>query len=235
MMQSLKRLTAMAALAGLVSVGSIKQAEAFGFNPWTGMTGEKTIAINPFFYLPLSPVSFGFDTVGWIGLSKKVDLAVNFTSFNTAAGWGGFWVMPRVEIFPSGILGLTLGYNGAAPWVQPEFDFVSYPETGIFNFEANLRVPITFTAGATGLGVQAYLVPVLQFVKNSFAVFVEVNPGITILPATSFAMPINPGVWVAFGGGKHQFSLAFTGMSVTSAGFGVTPGLGLSYYTTVGF
>jgi hypothetical protein len=226
-------------LLTVVAVAPPAKGWSFGFNPWTTMTGEKTLAINPFIYLPISPaVGLSTDLVAWYGFSPKVDIAINLSSITilSPAAWGGFWVMPRYEFAPNNIVGLSLGYTGSAFLVKPEYDMVIYPEKGILAFEGNLRVPITVGAptGAT-LGLEAYLVPVLQFAKSKFAFFVEVNPMIKILPAVSFDLPINPGIWFAFDEAKHQFSLAFTGIALSGGSFGVSPGLGLSYYTTVAF
>lgn len=213
---------------------------SFGYNPWTTMTGEKTLAINPFVYntTTISPFTLSADLVAWYGISAKVDVAVNFSTLNilTPFSWGGFWVMPRYEVAPNNILALTVGYTGSALSLKPEYDLIVYPEKGIFKFEANLRLPITVgpATGAT-LDVQAVLVPILEFAKNKFAFFVEVNPYVNIVPAVALTVPINPGIWIAFAEAKHQFSLAFTGIALSGGKFGVSPGLGLSYYTTVAF
>lgn len=213
---------------------------SYGYNPWTTMTGEKTLAINPFVYntTTISPFTLSADLVAWYGFSPKVDVAVNFSTLNilTPFSWGGFWVMPRVEIAPNNILGITVGYTGSAVLIKPEYDLIIYPESGIFKFEGNLRVPITVGAasGAT-FDVQAVLTPILEFVKSKFAFFVEVNPYVNIVPTPAFTLPINPGLWFGFADAKHQISLAFTGIALSGGKFGVTPGIGLSYYTTVAF
>ena len=239
-MRPMIRNNLLAIVLTLAAVAVPAKGWSYGYNPWTTMTGEKTLAINPFVYntTTLSPFTLSADLIAWYGLSAKVDVAVNFSTLNilTPFSWGGFWLMPRVEIAPNNILGLTVGYTGSALALKPEYDLIIYPEKGIFKFEANLRVPITVGAatGAT-LDVQAVLVPILEFVKNKFAFFVEVNPYVNIVPTAALPVPINPGLWFGFADAKHQIMLALTGMSFAGGTFGVSPGIGLCYYTTVAF
>jgi hypothetical protein len=230
-------------LLTVVAVALPAKGWSFGYNPWTTMTGEKTLAINPFVYnnTSLVPFTLSADLVAWYGISPKVDVAVNLSTLNilTPFSWGGFWVMPRVELAPNNILGITLGYTGSAFAIKPEYHLIIYPEKGIFKFEGNLRVPITVGAasGAT-LDIQAVLVPILEFAKNKFAFFVEVNPYVKIVgvPRVDFSLPINPGVWFGFAEAKHQIALALTGIGLSGGVFGAPAlGLGVSYYTTVAF
>lgn len=104
-------------LALLTIVGT---AFGIGFSPWVGMTGESKLAINPFFYIPISFNRIAFDLVGAYGITPNIDVLANLSSISLSSNgtsWLGAWIMPRYDfgslsILPYNIIGIQLGYIG---------------------------------------------------------------------------------------------------------------------------
>lgn len=251
-MQTLRRIALSAALAfGLfLSQGKV---HGYAFNPWTTITGDKTFAINPFFYTTFgsNQTKLSTDLLFQTGLSEKVDIFVDVASVDLATPssnvpsgavtFTGAWVMPRIDIGSGIVLGLNLGYTPGGGFIQPEFH--GFWEGDRFAFEATVKYQFLISTGTPSLTMnpQVFLAPVLKIVKDVLNFYVEVDPSFSIPTAkgSSFSGALNfvPGFWIALGGGTHQLSVAFTGIGLTygtTTAFAVNPGVGLWYYTKWG-
>lgn len=256
-MQTLRRIALSAALAfGLfLSQGKV---HGYAFNPWTTITGDKTFAINPFFYTTFgsNSTTYSMDMLFQTGLSSNVDIFVDVASLTFITGsasnglnandtFTGAWVMPRIDIGSGIVLGLNVGYTPLGGYLQPEFH--GFWEGDRFAFEATVKYQFLFNAPATGtttsltMSPQLFLAPVLKIVKDILNFYIEIDPSFSIPTAkgSSFSGALNfvPGFWIALGGGSHQLSVAFTGIGLTygsTTAFAVNPGVGLWYYTKWG-
>ncbi|MBL8992558.1 MAG: hypothetical protein JNM63_04410 [Spirochaetia bacterium] len=232
------------------------KVHGYAFNPWTTITGDKTFAINPFFYTTVgsNSVVYSMDMLFQTGLSSNVDVFFNVATLgltastsNGAAGtpsYAGTWIMPRIDIGSGIVLGLNLGYagtSGSYAYVQPEFH--GFWETDIFAFEATVKYQfgalpnLIGTPASLQMTGSAFLAPVLKIAKDIFHIYLEIDPTIVIPTAkgssTSFSLLFEPGLWFKLGG-SHQISIAWTGLGLTSGTFAATPSFGMWYYTTWG-
>lgn len=241
-MKFLRPLTIAALAAVTLSLGP--RLHAYAYSPWTTMTGEKTIAVNPFFYsTAFNPFTPTFDLVAWYGFAPNIDIAVNFATVGiSGAGvsYGGSWIMPRIDLGGNNILAMQAGISSVSPtaafFLTPQYHF--FWENDNFAFEANayLKIPLPYTT----LTVGAYIAPVLKIVNKFFYLFCEVDPAFSpengALPM-SFGLGIVPGVTFLLADATHQICIgvplgnvvSVSGSTVTA---GVTPGISVWYYTT---
>jgi len=168
--------------------GAAVSGFSYAYDPWTGMTGDKTLSVNPFFHGGISPFSWNVDTVVAYGFASNIDVIADLATFGTT-GYGGSWIMPRYD-FASGVIGaLQLGYFGGSSLISPQFHY--FTETDYYAIEFNAYVNLNF-AGKFGYTVGAYAAPVWKVVTNFLYVFVEIDP--TYDSINSFTLPVIPGI-----------------------------------------
>jgi hypothetical protein len=204
----------------------------YAFNPWTTMTGEKKLAVNPFLYTSFPKGSFGLasDFVFTYGFSDKFDIFLNAASLIYAPGfaYAGSWIMPRVDLGKNNIIAVKVGYDGASAYAGPEYHF--FKENEKFAFEANaygkfvFSDPFSYTVGA-------FLAPVLKLAGGKFNIYCEVDPAYSgISGAGAFSLGIVPGICLNLKEGTHQISIAYTGLAFAKGGSIGTAGIGLWYW-----
>lgn len=195
---------------------------SYAYNPWTTMTGEGVIAVNPFVFAPtLSPFSLGADLVMSYGILGNLDVFVDFADLSIVPefGYNFSWGMVRFDLGGNNIIALQASQYA----ITPQYHF--FWENDVIAAEANVYASFTYTDfGAPVIG--AYLAPVWKAVKDTLHFYVEVDPSYAV--GGSFALNIVPGIWLGLGS-AGQFSL---GVNLGDVLTGVSPSVGLWYWLT---
>ncbi|MFH0920656.1 MAG: hypothetical protein V1913_09860 [Fibrobacterota bacterium] len=191
---------------------SVSLAFGYCFTAWTTMTGAKTLAANPFFYLePLgSGMDLNADIVGGYGFTDNMDLFVNLASLNLKSdpgAYGGSWLMPRYQIKENHILALQLGADANVEYfdIIPQYHYVMDRET--WTLEVNALASFnTFDMGTPTFS--ACLAPVYKLSQDRFYPFLEVNPSYALGDNGGFDFNVAPGFWVGVPETPHQFAVS---------------------------
>jgi hypothetical protein len=217
-MRVLRNVALTAVLVMGMMIVMLDKAHAYSFNAWVGLTGDKTIAINPFMYGNITPGSFSstFENVVEFGIGANADF------FISTMGWG----MARFGLGdPNQIIALkaTAGLgdtNGGFGTFGPQYH-------GVFNFgdtftlEANLWWDLSYM-NLADMTITAVIAPVVKFDKDAtVAVFVEIDPVLTLSGGSSaFALNIVPGL--SFLNGTVSVGLTIGGItgSAVTLGYG---------------
>lgn len=208
-----------------VFVGILFQVQkgfSYAYNPWTTMTGEGIIAVNPFVFAPtLSPFSLGADLVMGYGILGNLDVFVNFADVSILPEftYNFSWGMVRFDLGGNNIIALQASQYSIAP----QYHF--FWENDIFAAEANVYASFAYADFSTPV-IGAYLAPVLKIVKDTLGLYVEVDPCFTV--GSGFALNFVPGIWLGLGG-AGQLSLAVNLGDVLTE---VSPSIGLWYWLT---
>jgi hypothetical protein len=191
---------------------AVTLAHPYCFTAWTTMTGAKTVAINPFFYV--APLGTGLDVsgdfVGGYGFSDNVDLYANLASLNLKSDFGsysGSWVMPRYQVKENHILALQLGADADFKYfdIIPQYHYVKDQEAWVLEVNATAKFN-TFDMGKPELG--ACIAPVYKLKKDVLYPFLEFNPTVTVGDGGGFDFTLAPGVWIGIPETPHQFSVS---------------------------
>ncbi|OHD54382.1 MAG: hypothetical protein A2014_11885 [Spirochaetes bacterium GWF1_49_6] len=186
-----------------LTIITMDKAHAYSYNAWVGLTGDKTIAINPFMYGNISPGSFGasFENVFEFGINKDTDFFISTGALNIAGGvFVPSWGMIRFGLGdPNQVIALkaTTGFgdtNSGTGTFGPQYH-------GVFNFgdtftlEANLWWDLSYKS-LGDMTITAIVAPVVKFDKDaSVAVFLEIDPVLTLAGgSSSFALNVVPGL-----------------------------------------
>jgi hypothetical protein len=187
-------------------------AHSYCFTAWTTMTGAKTVAINPFFYV--QPLGTGLDVSGdfvaGYGFSDNVDLYANLASLNLKSdfgAYGGSWVMPRYQIKENHILALQLGADAEFENfdIIPQYHYVLDQEAW------TLEVNATAAFNTADFGTPTFggcIAPVYKLKKDVLYPFLEFNPEYTVGDGGGFDFSLAPGVWVGIPETPHQFAVS---------------------------
>ncbi len=202
---------------------------AYSFNPFGTSTGEKVLAINPFFYFnPLSPLAISEDTVLAYGLTSNMDIYVDIFSFALAptTGYSGSWIMPRYDLGGNNIIAAQVFFGTAAGvTISPQYHF--FYEDPLLGFEANLNLylPLSNLSNPT---IALFAAPVYKVVKDVVHLYVEIDPSYTV--GGNFGLNVVPGAWLGLPGTPFQISLAvpLTGVTGSAMTVGFT---GWLWYT----
>ncbi len=167
---------------------SPSQISAYSYGAWVGMTGAKTVAVNPFYSVSLSAPYAGAVTSKFdYGFSDTADIMVDVSDG---------WIMPRYD-FTGGksllIGGLMLGN---APGVQLHG---IYDDQSLWAVEYNLAYS-TSTWDFSGSDLSAIVAPTLKL--GDFGVWVEGDVN-TILTKLGFDM----GAGIYINAGDNQISI----------------------------
>jgi hypothetical protein len=222
-MRSFLRLAVLASIfAGSIFVS--QKAHAYAYNPWTGMTGQGILGINPFVYAPtLDPFSLGADLVMNYGILNNLDVFVDFAGVSILPGfaYNYSWAMVRFDLGGNNILALQASQYAIAP----QYHF--FWENDMLALEANVYVNFLYASFGTPT-IGAYLAPVLKIAKDVFSVYLEVDPSYVV--GGGFGLTLVPGIWFGFGS-AGQISLGVTLPNLTG-GVGLTPGINLWYFVS---
>lgn len=182
---------------------------AYAYDPWTSSTGEKVLAINPFFYTTsLNPFGLNADLIASYGITANLDVFVNFADLGLAPSftYNFSWAMIRYDLGGNNILAL----QASQYLISPQYHF--FWENDLFAAEVNVYANFTYTNfGSPTIG--AYLAPIVKVIKDVLYFYAEVDPYYQI--GGSFGLNIVPGVWLGLGN-YGQISLGFSINSVTS-------------------
>lgn len=198
----------------------------YSYNAWNGLTPERTLFVNPFLstssvLVTNAPVTLSADLVGAYGTTKNADIFVSLAMIGVTPTLQFFnWVMPRFAITPNHIIAIQVGSTFAAP----QYHF--FWENDAFALEANIIARMPFSDVRTST-VSAIIAPVWKAVKDTFAVYVEIDPAMTFSPTAPnvrLTGTIIPGVWFGIPGTTFQTSL---GASFNGLGTGTQWGLGI--------
>jgi hypothetical protein len=197
----------------------------YSYTAWTGMTGAKTLAVNPFAYGSFSPFKgVSIDTVLALGVTANFDILADLATVNIAdpVSYGGSWILPRFDLGGANILGLQIGWDTSVFTLIPQYHL--FKENDRFAFEFNLGAKIPF-ADPLVVGLSAVVAPVLKIVPNLLDLFVEVDPGYTFSSPGTFSLNVVPGICLLWGpNSSNQVCAGLILSNVTgtvSTGFGV--------------
>lgn len=228
------------ALAGLVATSMATDANAGGFTPWGGGTGDQTVALSPYLFVggdgttTLAPYLFmgatdHFDVM--VGYSFSVD--PNPDTPGSEFSTGAIEVMPRLIINNNAIFALHALYAPGADDAVLGLEFHGLAGSDFFGitYNAGWWPSIGGEAGFDSGDVYALLVPEF-FVTDRFSIFAEFNPGVTVdndVGDPEFYASVVPGVTVYVDKDlKHSVTAAAT-LSVAPEWGGAT--FGLLYWT----
>ena len=226
---------------------AVTNAYSIGYSPWTGMTGEKTVAINPYIgvsvntdtndpgnlgFLENTQLSFDNFIVNW-GLSDSWDILTLF-----AGKLEESWIMGRYSIVDDYlIVGLRVGYGNTAV----EFHSLTYELGNVFNIEVNTSFQYTYLSGGESvneLAYSAFVVPSLTF--GFFSIYLEINPFIVDIinyDSANFSLDLVPGIHFALPDGS-EVSIGLLGLtlnndnqfSISEEAFREVNGIGIWYW-----
>lgn len=220
-MKSLKR-TLAAVLAAAAIALTATSGFSYAYNPWTTMTGEKTLGITPFVYTTaLDPLGLGADLVLNYGITANIDVFVDVAGVSILPGfsYNYSWIMARYDFGGNNIAAIQASLTA----VSAQYHY--FWENEMIALEANALVEFTYSSLATP-AFKAYLAPVYKITKD-FAFYVEVDPAYTV--GGSFALGIVPGIYLGLGA-AGMISVAVPLGDVLS---GITPNVGLWYYLPI--
>jgi hypothetical protein len=182
-----------AVMAGMIMM-TPQLGRAYSYNAWVGMTGAKTVAVNPFYSVGIGKgTTYQGSFVGALdyGFSDKADIFIDFTDG---------WLMPRYDLSGDNlaIVGLMLGSaaSGFGPGLQLHG---IYDKAKMFAIEYNLDLS---TAGwdFSGINMNAIVAPTLKL--GNFGVWVEGDFNGLI---SGFGFDMGAGIYVNVG--DDQISL----------------------------
>ncbi len=191
-MKTLRRVSLGLAVLAAMVMATPDLGSAYSYGAWVGMTGAKTVAVNPIYGIDLSTgvgaVDFKFD----YGFSDTVDIFLDISSG---------YIMPRYDISGNNLLiaGLVLG---SAPGLQIHG---IWDELDMFALEYNVWYSASdwlFSGFDTGI----IIAPTLKL--GDFGVWVEGDIATGDFTAVGFDM--NAGIYVNLG--DNQISIGATGL-----------------------
>jgi hypothetical protein len=196
------------------------------------MTGEKTLALNPFLYGPITDeLGLNVDAVFLYGFTPKMDMIANLSSLSVIPefGYGGSWIMPRVDLGKNNILGFQVGMIGRGDgyYAVPQYHF--FIENSKFAFEFNVGANFNFEA-LNMPSIYGIVAPVYKIFEGILHLYVEVDPSFIAGVSDSFGLTVVPGLWLGLAGGKHQFSAGIPLGGITSDA--MTTSFACWYWTT---
>jgi hypothetical protein len=221
-MKVFQKMSLVLAVAAFLSLGK-GIGFSYAYNPWTTMTGDGVIAVNPFLYAPtLSPFTLGADVVMAYGFTSNIDLFVDFAGLTILSNfsYNYSWGMIRYDLGGNNIIALQASQLA----VTPQYHF--FFENDIFAAEANAYVSFPYISFGTPT-IGAYLAPVYKLIKDTFYLYLEVDPSYAV--GSSFALNIAPGFWFGLGS-AGQISLSCSLGNVLSGS--ISPSIGLWYWIT---
>ncbi len=164
----------------------------YSYGAWVGMTGENTMALNPFLSGSYSPVSLGYDMAASFGLGKTADIFVST----------GPWAMVRGDFSGGKNLGIVALYADPAK-AGPEYHLF-WDENKMFAGEVNIYFHKALAEKTMTIGGR--LAPVVKL-GPVISIYAEVDPAFEI-SGGAFTLGVVPGV--CFNIGKTQLSVGFT-------------------------
>ena len=194
------------------------KAEAYSYNAWVGLTGDKTIAINPFMYGNITPGPFSaaFENVIGIGIGSMMDFMISIG----ATPWG----MLRFGLGdPNQIVAIkaTAGFgdtNSGTGTFGPHYHG-TFTLSESFLLEANIWADLSYKK-IGNMTFTAVIAPVVKFDKDaSVAAFLEIDPILAVVDGTSaFSMNIVPGL--AFMNGTFSIGVSINNVTGTNITLG---------------
>jgi len=192
---------------------------SYAYNPWTGMTGDGTLAVNPFVYTTgLSPLGLNSTLVANYGITSSIDVfaGADFTVVRNFSFNYGF-IMPRMDLGGNNIVALQI----ANTYVSPQYHY--FFENDMMALEANAYVNIYYGAlGNPDIG--GYITGVYKLINNLVYVYLELDPKYTI--GTGFSLNVIPGLCLNMGN-AGQVCL---GISLGGIYNGITPNINAWYW-----
>lgn len=186
-MKSFMRVMMGTAVLAVAVMAAPVTGQAYSYNAWVGMTGAKTVAVNPFYSFSLSaPYSGSLLAKFDYGFTDHADIFVDITSG---------YIMPRFDLLKNNaaILGVYLG-SGPGLQVHGFFD-----ESDILAIEYNVGLT-TSAWDFSGIDAFAIIAPTLKL--GDFGVWVEADFNSII---SGFGFDMGAGVYLNVG--DNQISL----------------------------
>lgn len=223
-----------AAVLLLGGLSHTHDAHAGGFTPWGTGTGDKTIALSPYFYVgpdgttTLAPYVF-FGATDYFDVMVGYGFGLDPQEANPALP-GRIEIMPRAIINSQAIFALHALYQPGADnaVLGVEFHGVAAAKHFAFTYNTGWWPSIGGDDGFNAGQWFAILAP--EFLVNErFSVFTEFNPNVTIDGAV-FGATVVPGLtFYTDDALKHSFTVSATiPVAPQSAG----PTFGLLYWTS---
>ncbi|MBI4978486.1 MAG: hypothetical protein HZC28_13485 [Spirochaetes bacterium] len=215
----MKKLQLLLFVAVMVTLAIPVPSSGYSFSAYGAMTGARTLAVVPTFYVPVVP-SFkaSTDLVLGYGITPNFDVFadVSTLTFAPTFGFTQAWIMPRYDFGNNNIAALqaTLAYDaatGVSALLAPQYHFFYENDACALEINAIVSVPLSAPENTV---VSAIIAPVWKVVKPSFHLFVEVDPSYTF--GGSFALAVVPGVCFCFADNAHQLCVGVPFMNVTS-------------------
>jgi hypothetical protein len=179
MVKMMKRLSlGLMVLAAAVMAAPV-MGSAYSYGAWVGMTGAKTVAVNPFYAISFSNPYAGTPTIKFdYGFSDKFDVM-----FDISDGW----IMPRVDLLGNNLLIAAVQLGTAGPGLQLHG---FYDKAKMFALEYNLY---TTTGGwnFSSFNMGAIIAPTLKL--GDFGIWVEADLNNII---TGFGFDMGAGVYI---------------------------------------
>ena len=187
-MKSLRRISVAVLIFAAFVMLSPARVLAYSYGAWVGMTGAKTVAVNPFYSIALSAPYAGAVTAKFdYGFSDVADIMVDISDK---------WVMPRYDLTGGKsylIAGLMLG---AAPGLQLHG---IYDDQSMWAIEYNVAYSAT-AWDFSGSDLGAIIAPTLKL--GDFGVWVEGDLNSII---TGFSFDMGAGIYI--NAGDNQISI----------------------------
>jgi hypothetical protein len=200
----LRRARPLALAASLAALGW-QGAFAYSFSAWTSMTGAKTFAVTPFFYIPVPGASgTSLDACVGYGITDRVDLFANPANLSlNPFGYNGSWIMPRFAFDDNNVAALQMGYDGTDHWGGPHYHF--FWENDKLALEANALA--IFNAGSFDAGYAfGCLAPVWKMIPGILHPYLEIDP--TVRFDKTYDVALAPGLWFGLPNTTHQISVS---------------------------
>lgn len=217
-------------------------AHAGGFTPWGTITGDKTMAISPYFFVG-SDGSVTNAPYLFFGASDYFDIMVGYgftltpsdptNGGDPSVSSGAIEIMPRAAINDYAVFALhalyTPGDDSAVAGV--EFHGVAAGEFVAFTYNAGWWPVVGGTAGFNAGSVFGIFVP--EFIINErFSVFTEFNPAVDLSTGTpEFGANVVPGLTFYVDKDLNHSITAAATMAVAPNWGGAT--FGLLYWTAI--
>ncbi len=189
-MRTMNRVILGAAILASVVMVSPNLGQAYSYNAWVGMTGAKTVAVNPFYSFGIDSANTGSYLTGSVlfkfdyGFSDYADIMLTPT-----------WIMPRFDLLKNNllILGVQLG---TAPALQIHG---FYDKMDLIAIEYNVYT-VANDWSLSGFDVGAIVAPTLKL--GNFGIWVEADFNSII---GGFGFDMGAGIYI--NAGANQISL----------------------------
>jgi hypothetical protein len=177
---------------------------SYSVSALTGMSGAKTLTINPVFY-DIYKKERSVDLMLGYGFTDIFEIYAVFAnlSFFNPVEYHGSFILGRIALNESNILGLQI-QNNAEDWlIITNYSFFKELHRSAIELNANVGFNTTrFKSGSVGI----IIAPVFKLVKEIVYPFIEIDP--TFSFDGDVDLKVAPGIWFGIPRTTHQFSIS---------------------------